>query len=52
MSKDKQATDKTKHENRDRKRDRDGVQAKRKQARKAKQNRRSFESGHGDKNAR
>lgn len=34
-----------KHENRDRKRDRDGVQAKRRQARRAKAKRRAFESG-------
>lgn len=42
----------SKHESRDRKRDRDGVHAKRKQARKAKQRRRAFESGHGAKNWR
>jgi len=45
-------TENTKHENRDRKRDRDGVQAQRKAARKAKNKRRAFETGHGAKNWR
>lgn len=37
---------------RDRKRDRDGIQAKRKQARAAKSLRRDFEQNHADKNAK
>lgn len=37
-------TQNTKHENRDRKRDRDGVQAKRRDARRAKAKRRAFET--------
>jgi hypothetical protein len=47
MKNDRTSARNEKHESRDRKRDRDGVQAKRKAARKAKQNRRAFESGTG-----
>lgn len=44
--------DLSKFEGKDKTRDRDGVQAKRKAARKAKSKRRAFESGHGAKNWR
>ena len=42
----------SKHEGRDRKRDKEGPKAKIQQARKAKSKRRAFENGHGRKNWR